>query len=76
VKSVNAASTLKVYPNPAENFLTAPFNASYHIKNILGADVVSGKATINGTINIEDLISGVYFIQFNNEKSAVKFVKK
>jgi hypothetical protein len=76
VKSVNANSTMKVFPNPAENYLTAPNASTYVIKNILGADVASGKTNMNGVIDIEYLNPGVYFIQFNAEKSAVKFVKK
>ena len=75
VKPVNESSSLKVYPNPAASFLTTTNNSSYTIKNILGADVAFGKTNINGLIPIEDLNPSVYFIQFENEKNAIKFVK-
>ncbi|MFY8107731.1 MAG: T9SS type A sorting domain-containing protein, partial [Bacteroidia bacterium] len=76
-----------VFPNPANNLLnlslttTKEDNYSYSIFNQLGAEVSNGNLDFNSkrthALNIENLNSGVYFIQVKNGKSTqtIKFIK-
>ncbi|MCK9255138.1 MAG: T9SS type A sorting domain-containing protein [Bacteroidales bacterium] len=73
---------IKIYPNPAEDFINIIMDnlANYTI-NIIGID---GKIYLNKTensnseINIQNLSSGIYFIEIiqNSEIIRQKFIKK
>ena len=76
------ANKIEIYPNPAEDFLNVKINndRNYTI-NIIGID---GKIYLNKTensnsqINIENLSSGIYFIEIiqDGEILREKFVRK
>ncbi|TXD81589.1 T9SS type A sorting domain-containing protein [Subsaximicrobium wynnwilliamsii] len=68
----------KLYPNPAENYITYQSNVNYdlyEIYSITGSLVGNGK--FNNSINIEKLVGGLYFIIFKNEQKTktFKFIK-
>lgn len=68
-------------PNPATNEITINsdiVNNNYKIKNVVGQTIQEGRILDKKTtINITDLSSGVYFIQFDNKSlDKIKFIKK
>ncbi len=72
----NNKSNIEIYPNPAKDNLYIDFNneikGNIIITNQLGQ--VVKKTNIDGkeiTINIEDLTSGVYFINVSNQRMKV-----
>lgn len=75
-------SRLSVYPNPAKNFITIKSNSEngseYRITNIFGKRILDGKLE-NGTttVDINELSSGIYFVQVGNKKIRnFKFIKE
>ncbi len=84
---LTSSNNFIVFPNPANNVLnlslttTKEDNYSYSIFNQLGAEVSNGQLDFNSkrthALNIENLNSGVYFIQVKNGKSTqtIKFIK-
>jgi hypothetical protein len=73
--------TFNVYPNPANDFINIETNNNYDsnfkisIYNSLGIKVI--ETSNENTINIEDLPSGMYFINVMTEKfSQTKKVMK
>jgi hypothetical protein len=76
-------SLVKVYPNPADNFLyveNLSGSNNIRISNIVGQVVrhIDTQDSLFG-LNISDLEKGVYFLQITNEKGVKiveKFVKK
>ncbi|WP_178984197.1 T9SS type A sorting domain-containing protein [Winogradskyella helgolandensis] len=78
----NTLDTFKYYPNPIVNTLTieatsAISNVSVH--NIVGQKVqMATPNSLETTINMEDLISGVYFVTIttNGSQNTIKVVKK
>ena len=64
--------TFNVYPNPANDFINIEINNNYDsnfkisIYNSLGIKVI--ETSNENTINIEDLPSGMYFINVMTEK--------
>lgn len=78
--SENALASLKIYPNPATNFIsffqTVLDATSYKIFSMLGKIVA--QASISSTsekINVAALTSGLYILKFNNGKN-VRFIKE
>jgi Concanavalin A-like lectin/glucanases superfamily/Secretion system C-terminal sorting domain len=67
---------LKIYPNPVSDILTIENidRQDLEIVNILGQIVLSEKATMRTTFNIEHLQSGVYFVKTGGQ--TVRFIKK
>ena len=69
---------LKVYPNPVSNVLTVERNAvplttsDFQILNLLGQQVLNGKATQR--IDVSALPEGTYFLKIDAEE--VKFIKQ
>ncbi len=65
-----------IYPNPVTNELTINGNGNftYKIINLTGAIMQSGQGN---TVNVNNLIAGVYFIQVSNGNtvSTQKFIK-
>lgn len=78
VKDIALENEIKVYPNPAKDFIkienNLTENKSYKIFNSMGRLVKSGKLEKDNLINVENLSKGVYFISMG-EKS-FKFIKK
>lgn len=78
------SNNIFLFPNPAENFisLSLPNNLessiNYSIKNILGQSVMNGKLLDNKNIDINHLLSGMYFIEIKTEgkTGSKKFIKK
>ncbi|MBV8324793.1 reprolysin-like metallopeptidase [Chryseobacterium sp.] len=72
--------TVQIYPNPVDdllNVVNASPNSSYEIFNAPGQLI--SKGTIgDGTITVNNLVKGIYFITINNngENIKTKFVKK
>jgi Zn-dependent metalloprotease len=70
-----------LYPNPAAEALNITVKenkeSTYRIYNSVGFDVLNGK-TSGGSINVNQLTKGIYFIELNNgESTTVKsFIKK
>lgn len=68
--------TLRLYPNPAENVVYVNVKSTYEIRNMLGALVVSGRSNA-GSIDVQDLTQGIYFISFGNDpEKTFKFIKR
>ncbi len=72
--------TLTVYPNPANQSISLQVdgltpNATYQIIDITGRKILSG--TVQESINIQPLQSGVYFVQVKDGTKTVvtKFIK-
>jgi len=73
---------LKVFPNPAKDFLTVQYNetltqALFEITDISGRQVDSFQLNTNTTIEINFLPPGFYFlaISFANRKEYIRFIK-
>ncbi len=85
IAKTEKASTLKVYPNPANSYINlrgiAKSLAQISIFNMQGVLVSSfnvEKGSINERIDIQNLSSGVYFMQFTTENEMVqkRFIKE
>jgi hypothetical protein len=80
IKSINV-NTIKLMPNPAKNYISIKGlkSVSYDV-NVLNAlgSVVLKTNTLNGTIDIEKLSPGVYFLEAisDQEKITQRFVKE
>ena len=78
VHESTAQQPLEVYPNPVSNVLYVKNfpneTVEYSIFNVLGHKVTSGSS--NGSISVEGLEKGLYFLQVKGEKllETVKFV--
>ncbi len=78
-KNESISNQIRVYPNPATNFLFVDSSVSieeyeYLIFDITGKSIAKG--TLGQKINISDLESGLYFIQItSSENEAIKFAK-
>ncbi|TVZ51646.1 T9SS type A sorting domain-containing protein [Dokdonia sp. Hel_I_53] len=71
------ANPLKIYPNPADEYLNVPDlfrNKKFAIYSILGKKVLSGHLT-NSRIAIEKLKTGLYFLEVEGS-CAIKFMKR
>jgi len=74
---------IEVYPNPAKNLLRIKTaadekNLRYSILNINAQTVKTGSTT-NGTVSINDLPAGLYWLQCYSAESkmqVVQFVKR
>ncbi|PHI19661.1 hypothetical protein CEQ90_11450 [Lewinellaceae bacterium SD302] len=88
---VKVAADIKVFPNPASNFLQFAFSEEWHateklikyrIKNLAGATIITGNISPfennSRTVDVTDLISGMYFVNFESgqESLTVKFIKQ
>jgi hypothetical protein len=70
----------KLYPNPVKEILNIELleqdNFSYKIMNMIGQTVMLGDSS--GKINVNDLKSGVYFIEINDGEEVMtkRFIRK
>jgi hypothetical protein len=80
VHEVSSQQLVEVYPNPVSDILYMKSlqgeTVEYSIFNVLGQMVTSGSS--NGSISVEGLEKGLYFLQVKGEKllETVKFVVK
>lgn len=83
----NANSEFKIYPNPAKEKITIEFSNDYKFSNALvNIYDVSGRVlkTLNNIqlnnrkseIDISDLESGIYFVEFFDKETKKKYTKK
>ncbi|WP_169744664.1 T9SS type A sorting domain-containing protein [Siansivirga zeaxanthinifaciens] len=75
--SKNEIEGLKVYPNPAKDYLTIESNkvkiSLVEIYNILGSKVLSSNSLIGNKLNVSSLSKGVYLLKINSEaKTSVR----
>lgn len=69
---------LKVYPNPASEFVQISgldTSEDYKIINILGAEIKTGKISSAEKIDIQNLTRGVYFLEIASTNT-IKFIKE
>jgi len=68
---------IKIYPNPANNFIK--INTTLEYTSIIITDVAGKTIKVidkkSNEINVSDLMSGIYFIHFYNESIKLKSVK-
>lgn len=79
VDNYNLNNTIKLFPNPAEDFIQVSNltkTTDYIINNSVGEKVLVGAISKDGFINIKNLIPGLYFLKIKNNKSTLKFIKK
>jgi len=64
----NGRSDVNIYPNPALDYIstTSQTGSSYVIINTNGLIMQKGTINANEQINISELETGIYFIQFDN----------
>lgn len=84
LENAKGSFTTKLYPNPANDILyvdidfSMPLQAStYSILDVLGREIETSKL-INNQINIDKLLSGVYYLKLQNNlgTSVNKFIKE
>lgn len=65
------------YPNPIQNlfYLDNTQNLQYVIFNMLGKKLGSGLLSAKGNINFENYNSGLYLLQLQDDKGAIKTIK-
>lgn len=81
--SIDGLTTLednfKIYPNPSSNYieiLNIINSENYKIYNLIGTEVLKGTINNNNQrIDIQNLISGLYFLKFENGNT-IKFIKE
>jgi len=65
------ASNLKIYPNPANDYISILSNnvkiSSVELYNILGSKIVSAKTLTNDRLNISNVSKGIYLLKINAE---------
>ena len=68
------ASKLKIYPNPANDFITIESKnaqiSSIEMYSVLGKKVLSTKTLTNNRLNVSGLSSGIYFLRINADGSS------
>ena len=63
---------IKLYPNPVDKILTTEYHPPYTITIINTAGMIVGQVSSNvrdATIDLSSFASGIYFLQFKNEKA-------
>ncbi|WP_445737658.1 T9SS type A sorting domain-containing protein [Mariniflexile sp.] len=71
-------NTLKVFPNPANDFIQVlglTETEQYEVFSILGTKVNKGSIAVNEKIDIQNLTNGLYLLKFKNG-STINFIKK
>lgn len=75
---INNKSVVKVYPNPASDFLVVESEESLDVEvfNMLGSLTLKTKTQIGKhRINLQGVLPGVYLIRINNQKT-IKIIKR
>lgn len=71
-------NSLKVYPNPANDFITLSGlkkEENYRIFNVLGTEILKGTILDSGKIEIQNFSKGLYFLEFDNGYT-IKIIKE
>ncbi|MDP5097781.1 MAG: T9SS type A sorting domain-containing protein [Flavobacterium sp.] len=71
-------NSLKVYPNPANDFITLSGlkkEENYRIFNVLGTEILKGTILDSGKIEIQNFQKGLYFLEFDNGYT-IKIIKE
>ncbi len=81
VDSYTEKKEVDIYPNPANNYIVVDGNdiQEVEIYDMMGRKVVSSDMQSSSVIEIDNLSSGIYMIRlvdFNNNVSTKKFIKK
>lgn len=67
----NNTSTVKIFPNPTEGFISvsglAPELYDYSITNVVGQTIKMGILGIDGNIDISMLATGSYYLKINDQ---------
>lgn len=76
-------SSIFVYPNPASNLLNFDLKngitiSGITINDVSGKEVYKSAGTMNNSIDVSNLSSGVYFVTFKSDSNSVtkKFIKE
>lgn len=77
LKETDFKTNFQLFPNPASSSINLVFDLNedlnYSITDVTGKEVKAGKLNANNsesyTINVDDLLNGMYFINCNFEKS-------
>lgn len=79
---IDAKDEIVIYPNPTQDKLSFNLDKSFQLQKIVVVDnngkvVKSFDTNISNDINVSDLSSGIYFVQFISEQGTVtkKFIK-
>lgn len=73
---------LHVFPNPANELITISAGQSYtasteiRLYNALGMLIKKAQTTLPAQFSVDDLPSGIYFIQCNEHAQTIRFVKQ
>lgn len=76
--TIHSNQDVIVYPNPSTDFIRVTESygiISYTIYTLDSKPIQTGTISNNGEINIKSLITGMYFIQFDNG-NPLKFIKE
>jgi len=77
IDNSNVTNQIKVYPNPVKDnlFIQHDFvqTESYEIYNMLGELVKSGEMKTNISIDLKDVINGVYYLKLNTEYGVLTY---
>jgi Secretion system C-terminal sorting domain len=68
--SENTIQSIKIAPNPAQDYFRVAFNGStsnYQISDVLGKIVQSGEINNDATIDVSNLSKGMYLFRLMNE---------
>jgi hypothetical protein len=83
INITKSASPLTVYPNPTESTVTldVDFHQLYPpfiITTLMGSEVLSGGLSLDQTIDLSNLVAGVYFISLTTESGfySAKIIKQ
>ncbi|HMR16197.1 MAG: T9SS type A sorting domain-containing protein [Confluentibacter sp.] len=72
--SKNNIEGLKIYPNPAKDYISIESKntkiSSVEMYNVLGAKVISEKALVNNRLNVSHLSKGIYMLKVNAENGS------
>jgi hypothetical protein len=70
IQELSVEQSIEIYPNPASDFLKINISCEeveYSIFNIMGQEMSKGSSC--GTVSVEELESGLYFLQIHEDGS-------
>lgn len=79
INQLNPANTLKLYPNPANEFVSIEYEQTdtgiLKLIDILGNIIYSEPINMNSKINTSELKNGIYFVQLEFDERNTSFGK-